>query len=216
MIRTKIICTAGPSVDSEDKIEALVRKGTSIIRLNCSHGTFKTRLKHVKRIRKIEKKLDTPVGIMLDLQGPKLRIGNLPKTMYLHSEDVWKMSSTEPASIKNKVIPVGFKDLSSAVTVGGRIYMDDGLIRTEVVKKNKKDVWIKVVHGGPLESHKGINIPYYKGKLPILRQKDKDDLIWGLKHQVEFVALSFVREASDIVNLCSLHEWDTFHWKFPL
>jgi len=201
MIRTKIICTAGPTVDSDDKIEALVRKGTSIIRLNCSHGNYKSRLKHIKSIRRIEKKLDKPIGIMLDLQGPKLRVGDLKQIMYLHSNDVWQLSYGEPANEAKKIISIGFKNLPNAVSVGGRIYMDDGLIRTVVVKKNKKDVWVKILHGGPLDSHKGINIPYYKGKIPILRKKDKDDLIWGLKHGVEFVALSFVRNANDIIKL---------------
>lgn len=108
MNRTKIICTAGPSVDSEEKIESLVRKGMSIVRLNCSHGTYKTRIKHIQRIRKIEKKLSQPLGIMLDLQGPKMRIGELPEPFVLHSEDIWKLSSSEGPNSPNKIIPESF------------------------------------------------------------------------------------------------------------
>lgn len=201
MIRTKIICTAGPSVESEKKIEELVKNGMSLMRLNCSHGDYDSRLVHIKRIRKIEKKLGRSIGIMIDLQGPKLRVGILPQAFTLHAGEKWRLSTDGQVSEKNKVIPTQIKGLANAVKVGGRIYMNDGLIRMEVVKKDKTNVWVKVLHGGLLESRKGVNIPHYKGSLSALTSKDKKDLNWGLEQDVDFIALSFVRSAKDMRSL---------------
>ncbi|MCP5463798.1 MAG: pyruvate kinase [Deltaproteobacteria bacterium] len=198
MNRTKIICTAGPSVASQSKIENLVKSGMSILRLNCSHGDNKTREEQIARVRKAEKKLGKPIGIMIDLQGPKLRVGDIPKPLMLHSGETWKLGPHLEPSEKHKTIPIGFKKLGLAVSVGGRIYMDDGLIRTQVLKKTVDEVWVKIINGGQLESRKGLNIPYYKGDLPVLSKKDKDDLKWALSQNVDFIALSFVRSANDI------------------
>src|SRR3990167_961843 len=108
MTRTKIICTAGPPVASESKMTAMIREGATIIRLNCSHGTTQTRLDYLKLIRKVEKKLGQPVGVMLDLQGPKLRIGDLPGTFNLKKGEVWCLSVTKEANEESKTIPVSF------------------------------------------------------------------------------------------------------------
>ncbi len=201
MIRTKIICTTGPSVDSLDMIEKLAKAGMSLIRINCSHGNTETRNAQIKKIRLVEKKQGRPIGVMLDLQGPKLRIGDLPSPFKLHGDQVWCLSTKQKASEAKRIIPVGFEGLAHAVKVGGRIYMDDGLIHAEVVKIKDGDVWIKLIHGGMLVSRKGLNIPYYKGNLPVLSKKDKADLAWGLRNNVDFVALSFVRNKEDILLL---------------
>lgn len=198
MPRTKIICTTGPSVNSDAKIEALVKNGMSLIRINCSHGTPQSRLPEIDRIRRIEKKLKLPIGIMLDLQGPKLRVGVLPEPIMLKQDELWKLSPTANLCVSKKIIPVDFKGIASAVKIGSDLYMDDGLIHTQVVKKRGKDVWIRIKHGGILASRKGINIPDYSAKHFILNKKDKEDLVEGLKYQPAFVAISFVRSAKDI------------------
>lgn len=201
MNRTKIICTLGPSVDSEEKIAELVKSGMSVIRLNCSHGDEKTRTSYIQKIRRVEKKLKRPISVMIDLQGPKLRVGILNEPLILRDDEIWQLTSHTDASTKEKIIPLGFSNLAKAVTIGGMIFMDDGLIHARVIKKNHKSVFVKIIHGGVLESRKGINIPYYKGKLAALNKKDRADLLWGLKHQVDLIALSFVRKASDITQL---------------
>lgn len=197
-IRTKIICTAGPSVDSDDAIRSMVKHGMSILRINCSHGDEKFRNITMERVRRIEKELQTPVGVMVDLQGPKLRVGDLPEPFLLHQSDEWTFSIKEPANLANKIIPTSFRKLPDAVEVGSRIYLNDGLIRTEVLKKSAHSVTVKILHGGFLESRKGMNIPHYRGRLSILNSKDKADLLWGLKNDVDFVAVSFIRSAEDV------------------
>ena len=200
MNRTKIICTAGPSVDSEEKITALVHNGMSVIRFNCSHGNAATRLNALNIVRRVEQKLKKPIGVMLDLQGPKIRVGDLAKPLMLTAGEVWCLAPRVTADATAKVIPLALS-LAEGVDVGGKVFMDDGLIMTEVVKINGHRVWVKIIHGGFLESHKGINIPFYRGKLSALSPKDIADVKWGLNHKVDFIALSFVRKAADISRL---------------
>jgi pyruvate kinase len=188
-------------VDSEEKIAELVKSGMSVIRLNCSHGDEKIRTASIQKIRRVEKKLGRPISVMIDLQGPKLRVGVLAKPLVLHSGETWQLTSHEEASEKKKIISLGFSNLAKAVTIGAMIFMDDGLIHARVIKKNAKSVFIKIIHGGVLEARKGMNIPYYKGRLTALNKKDRTDLLWGLKHQVDLIALSFVRKAEDIIQL---------------
>ena len=168
------------------------------MRINCSHSDEKTIHKYVKLIRKIEKKVGKAIGIMLDLQGPKFRVGILANPILLQEEETWKLSYGASPNLIKKTIPIDFKNLAKSVEVGGNIYMDDGLIRTEVIRKDHQDVWVKVLHGGKLFSRKGVNIPNYKGRLPFLNKKDRENLLWGLKLKVDFIALSFVRKPQDI------------------
>lgn len=201
MNRTKIICTVGPSVESDKKIEDLAKKGMSVMRLNCSHGNADSRLKHLQRIRRVEKKLKKSIGVMLDLQGPKLRIGDLPHPFKLERNEIWEIGYWLDPCEKDRHLPIGFKGLSKAVKVGDYIFMDDGLLRAQIVKKNARSVQAKIIHGGILVSRKGLNIPYYKNKHNLLSLKDKKDLKWGLDHRVNFVALSFVRSPKDIIEV---------------
>jgi len=181
--------------------------------MNCSHGSAKIRSATLRRIRRIEKKLGKPIGIMIDLQGPKLRVGDIDGSLSLKEDEVWKLTYWEQADQEKKVIPLGFSGLPKAITKGGRIYIDDGLIRTEVIRKNKEAVWVRVLTGGPLYARKGLNIPNYKGKLPVLSPKDKEDLIWGVKNKADFVALSFVRSPNDIILLKKLIQKHTKEYK---
>jgi len=196
--RTKIICTAGPPIYSEAKIEALVKNEMSVIRFNCSHGDLKTRTQFLKKVRRVEKKLGKPIGVMLDLQGPKLRTGDLPEPFDLKPGEVWQLSYGVKADKIKKIIPVGFKGLSRSIKKGDEIFIADGVIHTKVIKKNLNRVFIKIIHGNRLDSRKGLNIPYYKGPLKVLSAKDKQDLKWGVEHAVDFVALSFIRTPHDI------------------
>lgn len=197
-LRTKIIATSGPSLCTQKDIEAAVLAGVSIIRINGSHGNPKAFQKVATVVRKVEKKLKTPVGLMLDLQGPKLRVGVLDPALQLKRSEVWELSATKKASQDDKIINIAFKGLSKSVSLKGRLFMDDGLIRTTVVKIEKGSVFIRVDHGGELKSRKGINIPYFQGSLPAITEKDKIDLKWGLDHKVDFIALSFVRHPKDL------------------
>lgn len=200
MNRTKIICTMGPSVASEEKITELAESGMSVIRFNCSHGTPATRRHQLAMVRRVEKRLSRSIGVMVDLQGPKMRVGDLPGPFQLNPKEVWQLSQNGEASEDKKIIPLSFS-LSPGVAVGGSIYMNDGLIWGEVVKKDPRTVWIRVIHGGIIESRKGINIPFYRGKIDALSSKDRADVDWALHHRADFIALSFVRHAEDIEKL---------------
>lgn len=200
-IRTKIIATSGPSLCTYKDIEAAVKAGVSIIRINCSHGNPTAFTKIVRVVRKVEAKLKVPVGVMLDLQGPKLRVGALDPALSLKKGEIWELSASKKASQSKKVISLGFKGLAKSVKVKGRLFMDDGLIRTTVTKVAAGSVFIRVDHGGELKSRKGVNIPYFQGNLPALTEKDLLDLKWGLNNKVDFIALSFVRHPKDMVAL---------------
>lgn len=201
MNRTKIICTSGPAIDSEKKITELAKKGMAVIRFNCSHGDFKNRLRVLRLVRRVEKKLKQPIGVMLDLQGPKLRIGDLPKPFLLQEDEVWCLSNRLPADEEKKIIPLKLAHLADSVEKGDAILIHDGLIHTKVTRKNQSEIYVKVQYGGLLESRKGVNIPHYKGPLQALSLKDKKDLVWGIENEVDFVALSFVRSVDDIRKL---------------
>lgn len=201
MHRTKIICTAGPSVASEEKMSELVKNGMSVIRFNCSHGTPSTRLKNLRLVRQVEKKLKKPIGVMVDLQGPKLRVGDLASPLSLESGEVWQLVYNAKSDEDKKIIPHFFKELAAGVSVGDGVFMDDGLISTEVVKKQKDKIWIKIIHGGLLESRKGMNVPFFKGKISAITKKDEEDILWAVQHKVDFIALSFVRRSEDLKKL---------------
>lgn len=200
MNRTKIICTSGPSVDSEEKITALVNNGMSVIRFNCSHGNDATRLKVLHIVRRVEKNLKKPIGVMLDLQGPKIRVGDLPEPFTLKTGETWQLEFNGKADEAKKIIPLKLS-LAEGVQVGSMMFMDDGLIATQVVKKQRNSVFVKIIYGGYLESRKGINIPFYRGKLSALSTQDIADVHWGLNQKVDFIALSFVRKPEDILRL---------------
>lgn len=200
MNRTKIICTMGPSVASEAKIAELARAGMSVIRFNCSHGTMGVRRHQLAMVRRVEKKLGRSLGVMVDLQGPKMRVGDLPGPFQLNPKEIWQLSQGAAASETKKILPLSFA-LSPGVSVGGSIYMNDGLISGEVVKKDSRTVWLRIIHGGVIESRKGINIPFYRGKISALSKKDLADVDWALRHRADFIALSFVRHAADIEKL---------------
>lgn len=204
MNRTKIICTAGPSVNTPERMVALIENGMSVLRINCSHGNFEQYEKTVALVRDAEAKTGRNVSVMIDLQGPKLRVGDLPQPLWLERDDIWQLSSTQKADEKKKIIPIKIKDFAKCVSVGGKIYMDDGLLEAEVTKKDDDTVWARIHYGGILQSRKGMNIPYYQGNISAITAKDKEDLIWGLKAGVDSVALSFVRQAKDIIDLKKL------------
>lgn len=190
----------GPSVASEPKIAALAENGMSVVRFNCSHGTPAARASQLAMVRRVEKRLGRPIGVMVDLQGPKLRIGDLSEPFQLNPGDVWQFVHGTNADARKRVIPVPFR-LSEGVAADGLLYLNDGLICFKVERKNAERVWARVVHGGMLESRKGINIPFYRGRIQTLSAKDKADLAWALKHEADFVALSFVRHEDDIIGL---------------
>jgi len=205
MKKTKIIATLGPSSESPKMIQKLIEAGTDIFRLNFSHDTHQNHGERMTVIRKVAKNLKKEVAILADLQGPKIRIGNL------HQEPLELKEGTTVTltakDIKNPAkIPVQFPSLTKDIQKKESILIDDGKLKLLVLKNDGHDLTCRVVVGGPIVSKKGLNFPNSKISAPSLSAKDKKDLAFALNHGVDFVALSFVKNVGDILELKKLLE----------
>ncbi|MCZ2121663.1 MAG: pyruvate kinase [Anaerolineales bacterium] len=200
MRRAKIVATIGPASDSEEKLEKLIKAGMNVARLNFSHGTHDQHASRVATIRKISKKLNTPVGILQDLQGPKIRFGKLNAPVQLAVDEQVCLYATEdtPPQTTEQLLPVDFRELFDAVHVGDQLLLDDGRLALQVSSAQGRVVKAKVLVGGSLSSHKGINLPGVKLRISGFTDKDKADLEFGMSQGVDAVAISFVRSAEDV------------------
>ena len=205
MRNAKIVCTIGPASESPERLDRLIRSGMNAARLNFSHGSHESHARAIHAIRKAAERHNTPVAIIQDLQGPRIRVGNLPgntlelsdgQTVRLVVEDTSKKSRVDSPTID---IPVTYPHLAQDVKPGARILIDDGLIELSVQRISDQSVECHVTIGGTIRSHKGMNLPGTTISAATLTEKDREDLRFGLKHQVDYVALSFVRGPDDIV-----------------
>ncbi len=198
MKKTKIICTIGPSSESEEILATLIKEGMDIARLNFSHGTREEHLKKIKLIRSLSDSIGRPVAILQDLGGPKIRVGILPKEgIRLEPGSLFTLT-TRDIKGNNSAVSISYKGLPEEVKTGERILLADGLMELMVKEIQGEDIICKVITGGILTSHKGINLPDGTIKAPSLTQKDKEDLMFGIENGVDYVALSFVRDEGDI------------------
>jgi pyruvate kinase len=200
MKRTKIICTLGPSTNSVEKIVELVHAGMDIARLNFSHGTHADHQARIAMVREASKITGKQIAILQDLQGPKIRIGDLEKTVLLKQGDRFTITTKEILGTFDRVSTT-YKEITKDVRPGDRILMDDGLLEVRVLEKNDTDVVTEVVIGGLLKSKKGLNLPGVNMSVPSLSEKDIQDVYFGLNNDVDLIALSFVRSAQDIHDL---------------
>jgi len=204
MRRTKIIATIGPASRERPMLEKLITAGMDVARINCSHAEHETIATVISDIREISAQQDRSVGILLDLSGPKLRTAQLPNgPVELEAGQTFTLTSRVVEGTK-EIVSTSYPALAREVKAGDTILLDDGLIELRVTNANDTDVECQVVSGGPLKSRKGINLPGVRLSIPALTEKDKQDLAFGLKHEVEFVALSFVRDPDDIRHLKEL------------
>ncbi len=201
MPRTKIVCTIGPASGSESVIRQMIRNGMSVARLNFSHGTHEEHGEKIEMIRAISEEMDIPVAILQDLCGPKIRVGDIHESG-IRLEPGENLILTSEAIIgKENRVSVSYPTLPSEVNVGDRILLADGMMELEVKETTEIDIRTEVITGGTLTSHKGINLPSGTLNTPSLTEKDRKDLLYGLQHDVDYVALSFVRSAEDIRNI---------------
>ncbi|MGR3220804.1 MAG: pyruvate kinase [Candidatus Anammoxibacter sp.] len=202
--RTKIIATLGPATSSTEMIEKLVKAGANIFRINTSHGDPAMIQELTGRIREVEKKLNTFVGILLDLQGPKIRTGIFENgSIEIHQGDEL-VFTTENVTGTDKVVPIQYKKFHLDVAVGHKVLLNDGNLSVIVKRIEGKRVIVEVEKGGTLSNHKGLNLPESSISEPPVTKKDKEALYCGLKCGVDFVALSFVRNGQDIKALRKL------------
>lgn len=199
---TKIVATVGPASNSYEALLQLAKEGVDVFRLNFSHGTHEEHQETIDKIVAINKKHLYHVGILADLQGPKLRVGEIENGgIKVKKGDILTFVNTKCIGNKTKIY-MSYRQFAKDVTVGEKVKIDDGKLELEVVKTNGKNkVQLKVLFGGTLKSNKGVNLPNTKISLPSLTTKDKKDLAFILTQPVNWIALSFVREARDIKNL---------------
>ncbi len=196
--KTKIVCTLGPASREPAVLEALLREGMDVARLNFSHGSKDDHRATMRRVRDASDKLGKPIAVLQDLQGPKIRVGTLDGgRMELREGDEVNIvhASTQPDP---RTIPTAYDALAHDVTPGATILMDDGLLRLSVVASDGRTVRARVEVGGVLKDKKGINLPGVKVSAPALTAKDLDDLAFGVELGVDFLSLSFVRAAGDV------------------
>lgn len=200
--KTKIVCTIGPSSEKPEILEELIKNGMNVARLNFSHGTHEEHLEKIKTIRKVRRKLDVPVAIMLDTKGPEIRTGNFDiDEVYLKPNDIFTLTTRDIMG-NSKIVSVSYKGLPNDVEVGSIIYIDDGLVQLEVTEiKDGTEVVCKALNNGILSNHKGVNLPGSKTNLPSITPKDVDDIKFGIENDVDFIAASFVRKKEDVYDI---------------
>ena len=201
MRRAKIVCTLGPAVESIEKITELIDAGMNMARLNLSHGSHDEHQKRLDLVRAAAKKANKAVAILVDLQGPKIRLGRFSSGPHeLSRGDTFTITTDDIAGTKDKVSTT-YKGLPGDCKAGDAIMIDDGKVSVQVVQVKGNDVITKVIQPGMVSNNKGINLPGVAVSLPALSEKDIADLRWGLKAGVDFIALSFVRNAADIKDI---------------
>ena len=198
--RTKILATLGPVTNNYDTIEELMRRGVNGFRLNFSHGTYEERDQQIEWIREASKKVGKPVAILQDLQGPKIRLGEVEGKVSVHTGEEWQLVYGSPTDADNKKLEVQY-DLSQKMKKGERLYIFDGKVRTVVTRVEPGSVYVKVENDGYVMARKGINVPDTDFGGDILTEKDLRDVEFGAKKDIDYVALSFVQSADDINNL---------------
>ena len=204
MRKTKIICTIGPSSESFTMLERLARAGMNIVRLNMSHGDHESHTKVIKSVRKLNKKLENPIAILLDTQGPEIRTGDIKQELNLKKDDIISIVARGEESVEFTSIRVNYEDLVNDVTIGDMITVDNGLINLEVLTKEDRTMQCKVIDGGILKSKRHVNLPGIRVNLPAITEKDKRDILFSISQEVDFIALSFVRNAEDVDQLKAL------------
>jgi pyruvate kinase len=199
VLRTKIVCTIGPASSSPASLRALIGAGMNVARINFSHGTHEQHAEVIANVRSIAREMQLPVAILGDLQGPRIRIGDLPAPLTLLEGSDITLAPEDDAIAGD--IPVTYDQLANDVKVGDRILINDGLLDLVALEVRQPRVVARVVHGGPLSSHKGINLPGVLVSAPSITEKDDADIAFAVKQGVDYLALSFVRRASDIEGL---------------
>jgi len=201
--RTKIVCTLGPSSNTEEKIDKLVRNGMNIARINFSHGTHEDNGKVIQNVRKVADRYGVSLPIVADLQGPKIRIGTMKDGGQEVASGDYVTLTTEDVEGTSETIPVDYNGLIDDAVEGNRLLIDDGLLELKVIKKKESSLVAQVVVGGLLKSRKGLNLPDVDLSMASLTEKDIKDLEYAVSQGVDYVAMSFVRSAEDIQEVIS-------------
>lgn len=204
MRKTKIICTIGPATESIEMLEKLANAGMNVARLNMSHGDHESHAKIIQAIQSLNKKLSHPIAVLLDTQGPEIRTGDMVNDLHLTEGDTISIVARGAEDVESSSIHINYEDLINDVDVGDMITVDNGLINLEVLSKEDRIMQVKVIDGGLLKSKRHVNLPGIRVNLPAITDKDRRDIEFGMQQGVDFIALSFVRQADDIHELKEL------------
>jgi pyruvate kinase len=202
--RTKIICTIGPATADYPTLEALHEAGMNVVRLNMSHANHEDSAQIINWIKTLNRKVNHPVAILLDTQGPEIRTGNLDQPIKLTPGEVVSLAVRDGVDVEHTSIHVNYQDLVTSLNVGDRVSIDNGLINFEVLEKDGIQLTCRVLDGGVLGSKRHVNLPGVRINLPAITEKDVRDIEFGMAHDVDFIALSFVRSADDVTQLREL------------
>lgn len=195
--KTKIVATVGPASNSKEMLRALIKEGVDVFRLNFSHGTHEDHQKVIDYVRQLNTEMETHISLLQDLQGPKIRVQEVEPGIVLERGQELIITTRQLLG-NQEIVSTSYSDLPKDVVAGDIILVDDGKIELKVKEVRDIDIVTEVVYGGPLKSRKGINLPFSKVSAPSLTEKDLRDLEFGIKNDLDWIALSFVRKASDI------------------
>ena len=198
MKKTKIVATIGPASESEEVLKKLFTEGVNVARLNFSHGSHQEHKLKIDRIKKLRREMDIPIGIMLDTKGPEIRLGDIDGEVLLKSGDEFILTNKDLLG-DEKIASISYKDLYKDVRVGGKILIDDGLVELLVKEIRGEEIITEVENSGLVSSHKGVNVPGANLNLPALTERDIEDIKFGIKEDIDFIAASFVRSREDVL-----------------
>jgi pyruvate kinase len=197
---TKIVCTIGPSTSSWDELAELAQAGMNLARLNMSHGDHASHLQVIRNLKSLSKKLSHPVSVLMDLQGPEIRTGELSKSLDLNAGDVFYFTVLADDA-EERSVHVNYLDLVNDLRAGERVTVDNGLINLEVLEVSEHRLKCKVLDGGTLGSRKHVNLPGVRVNLPSITKKDREDIAFAIEQDLDFIALSFVRGVDDVLEV---------------
>ena len=204
MKRTKIVATLGPATNSKEKIKQLIESGMDVARINFSHGTHQTNGKIIEYVKELRQEMKKSVGIIADLQGPRIRIVATKDIRIKKGETIkiWdNLKEFQDLGIKDKEFALDWTGISQKITLGHNILIEDGLMKLKVIKKGKNYLETRVIEGGVVKNHKGVNLPDTDLEVNAVTDKDKNDLKFALSQNVDFIALSFVSNAQEITSV---------------
>ena len=205
--KTKIVATLGPGCNNKTTLSKLIRAGVNVFRINFSHATYDEVDEYVEIIRNLNQEIGSNVAILADLQGPKIRVGKMEDGVVFKKDDTLTLYTSKTITGNNKEASLSYKGFAKDVKKGDKVLIDDGKLIFEVISTNNNDeVKLKNIQGGILASRKGVNLPNTKISTPSLTKKDKEDLLYAISKELDWIALSFVRDANDMINLRKIIE----------
>jgi pyruvate kinase len=207
MKKTKIVCTIGPASESENVLKELFVNGLNVCRLNFSHGSHEEHKRRIDNIKKVREELNMPIGIMLDTKGPEIRLGDFKDgTIEIEEGDIFTLTTRDIVGDKS-IVSVSYVGLPNDIEKESRILIDDGLVELKVLEIiDGTDIKCIALNNGTLKNHKGVNVPNVKINLPAITKKDIDDILFGIENGIDFIAASFVRKASDVIEIRKILE----------